>query len=858
VTYTLWVNNTGNCADTFDLSLSGDSWTTEVPATVGPLAAGAGTTVVVTVTVPAGANCGDWDDVTVTATSQGDSGESDSSTLTTSANAVYDVRMGPAADAGSGDPGEEVTYTLSVTNTGNCVDTFDVTVSSNWTTTVPLTVGPLNRNAEADAVVTVTVPAGANCGDWDTAAVTVTSQSDGSTVARSDLTTSADTIYGVEIEPPTDAQWANPGNTVTYTLRVTNAGNCADSFDVIVSGDTWTTTVSPTVGPLGPLGGADLEVTVDIPPGALCSSDSVTVTVTSQANSVISASSRLMTTASTVFGVAVAPETAQQWGDPGSTVTYTVVVTNTGNCPDSFDVTVSGNNWTTQAPATVGPIPVGDGEEVDVRVTITDTASCGQSDTAIVTVAAQGDANISDTSRLTTTANAIYEFGVGPSSDTGWGDPGGEVVYTLRVSNTGNCADAFTVTLGGDVWPTVLSTTDTGSVAAGTVANVMVTVTVPAGAQCGDSDSATVTVTSQGDGSLVDSSTLTTTANPIYDVAVPATAAIEGDPGLPVTYTLSVTNAGNCVDTFNVNVSGNTWPASAPPSIGPIPPGQDSVLQVVVTIPPDPECGASDNATVAVTSQGDGSVVAGTFLTTTARAVYSVSVFPSIGAQSGPPGSTVIHTLRVTNTGNCAETFTIDVSHFTWATSAPASVGPLLPGAGVPIEIRVDIPATALDEEADGALVTATSQSNSAVADSSALTTVAEAEGRMIFLPLIVKDLCDGFAGPYESEDNDDAAQANGPLCAGRDYRGYPDDLSDYYYVTSRGGQITAQMWDYQGGGGQLLLYDENLTVLDRDYDPSDGWRVTAQVGPGRYYIRVFTASNFSTQAAYRLRVTLP
>jgi hypothetical protein len=124
VTYTLVVTNTGNTVDTFTLSKSGDSWTTVVPAPVGPLAAGMSATVAVTVTVDGGAACGASDGVTITATSQGSGTESDSSTLTTSANAVYGVTVAPPADSASGDPGADVVYTLWVTNTGNCADTF--------------------------------------------------------------------------------------------------------------------------------------------------------------------------------------------------------------------------------------------------------------------------------------------------------------------------------------------------------------------------------------------------------------------------------------------------------------------------------------------------------------------------------------------------------------------------------------------------------------------------------------------------------------------------------------------------------------------------------------------------------------
>jgi uncharacterized membrane protein len=85
VTYTLTVTNTGHAPDTFDLTASGNAWTSAVTTPVGPLAPGASGTVYVAVSIPAGAAGGDQDTVTITATSQGDNTKTDTSVLTTTA-----------------------------------------------------------------------------------------------------------------------------------------------------------------------------------------------------------------------------------------------------------------------------------------------------------------------------------------------------------------------------------------------------------------------------------------------------------------------------------------------------------------------------------------------------------------------------------------------------------------------------------------------------------------------------------------------------------------------------------------------------------------------------------------------------
>ncbi|MGC8874377.1 MAG: hypothetical protein ACP5SI_08030 [Chloroflexia bacterium] len=63
-------------------------------------------------------------------------------------------------------------------------------------------------------------------------------------------------------------------------------------------------------------------------------------------------------------------------------------------------------------------------------------------------------------------------------------------------------------------------------------------------------------------------------------------------------------------------------------------------------------------------------------------------------------------------------------------------------------------------------------------------------------------------------------------------------------------------MWDYGPGiYGQLILYDAGLVVIVRDWDPSDGWSIDTTLSPRLYYIRVYTAQNFSS-SPYRLGVS--
>ena len=201
---------------------------------------------------------------------------------------TYGVTVTPPVDSASGDPGVIVNYTLRVTNTGNVADTFNVTRAGNaWTTVAPGTVGPLNPGAGQNVQVDVTVDPGAAAGANDTVDVTFTSQGDPTKAATSTLTTNANTVYGVAltVQPPGAALQGIPGETVTYTLRVTNNGNAADTFNLAPSGNVWTTTVPSPVGPLAMGATQDIDVVVTIPLTALPGDDdTATVTATSQGN----------------------------------------------------------------------------------------------------------------------------------------------------------------------------------------------------------------------------------------------------------------------------------------------------------------------------------------------------------------------------------------------------------------------------------------------------------------------------------------------------------------------------------------------------------------------------------------------
>lgn len=209
-------------------------------------------------------------------------------------------------------------------------------------------------------------------------------------------------------------------------------------------------------------------------------------------------------------------------------------------------------------------------------------------------------------------------YGVALSADQFLSGPvGGQVSYSLMMTNTGTMTDSIDLTATGQTWSTTLSNSLVNlAPSASTI--ITATVSIPADAINLDTDSVTITATSQGDISKTDTAVLTTTsiAAPVYGVALSADESLSGPVGGQVSYNLTITNTGNVADIFDLLLTGNNWLTTPSSQVVSLAAAGHQVVTVTVSIPPQATASESDQVTVQATSRHDSSKNDSAILTT--------------------------------------------------------------------------------------------------------------------------------------------------------------------------------------------------------------------------------------------------
>ena len=437
------------------------------------------------------------------------------------------------------------------------------------------------------------------------------------------------------------------------------------------------------------------------------------------------------------YGVSLAPQDQAGEGAPGTVVSYAFAITNQGNVNDSFTLQAGGVWATSLSAANSGPLAPGESFTVTLEVTIPPGAADGQADTSTLTVTSTADPQVSDMVHAVTMARVTQvALALGPLSQSGQGLRGEMLVYPYTLTNLGQATDSFDLAVDA-AWSAELSALSSGPLAPGESFEFTLSVTIPAGAPGGSSDTAAITAASSLDPQQSALAQVTTTAIQAGGGLAAQTQAASGLPGETVVYTFVVQNNGSHSDSFSLAVDA-AWSAELSAlSSGSLAPGESFEFTLSVTIPALAPGGSHDTAVITAASSLDPQQSALVQATTTALRA-GVGLAAQTQAASGAPGEMVVYTFVVRNNGSHADTFALSAAG-TWASQLPASSGLLASGETFTVTLRVTIPADAADGSTDETTLTVTSGLDGSVSGSTQVTTTALVPGWDLYLPVIEK-----------------------------------------------------------------------------------------------------------------------
>ena len=653
-------------------------------------------------------------------------------------------------------PGDQINYTFTVTNTGN-VSLTNITVTDPLVTIsggpISLAVGASDNTtftgfyiltqSEIDAghvdntaTVTGTPPIGPDVTDNHTKTVTIPEDDSIQLIKNG-------TLDMTVVPPPNQA---NPGDVINYTFTVTNTGN-ATLANVTVTDPKVTVSGSP-LASLAPgasdnttFSGVYVLTQADIDAGLVDNSATVSgispdgdnVTDNDTKTVTIPEDDSIQLIKNGTLDMTVVPPPNQ--ANPGDVINYTFIVTNTGNATlanvtvTDPKVTVSGSPLASLAPGasdntTFSGVYVLTQADIDAGL-VDNTAT-------VWGISPDGD-NVTDNDTKTVTIpeddsiqlvkNGALDMTVVPPPNQA--NPGDVINYTFTVTNTGNATLAnVTVTdpkvnVSGSPLASLApgasdNTTFSGvyvltqaDIDAGLVDNsATVSGISPDGDNVTDNDTKTVTIPEDDSIQLIKNGTLDMTVVPPPNQA---------NPGDVINYTFIVTNTGNAT-LANVTVTDPKVTVSGSPLASLAPGASDNTTfsGVYVLTQADIDAGLVDNtATVSGISPDGDNVTDNDTKTVTIPEDDSIQLVKN-GAldmtvvpppNQANPGDVINYTFIVTNTGNATlANVTVTDPKVTVSGSPLAS---LAPGAsdnttfsGVYVLTQADIDAGLVDNTA--------------------------------------------------------------------------------------------------------------------------------------------------------------
>jgi len=594
--------------------------------------------------------------------------------------------------------GKRVYYSFLVTNKGNAVDSFDITVITDgipdgWEASLDndeISSLGVDQSINLTDVLVVKAPTDAAADVVATIQIKVSSQENSSVsktfTSRSTVLQKYDpkiTIVGG------DTQSANPDTEVTYNLKIENQGNGEDEISLSLTGS------NSTWGTLGEssftlAAGANTTTTLRVTaPEDTTAQNGYKITIKATSEDATTTKNRdVFLNVNQVYevSVSVSGDTTKS-GDPGDTLSYSITVKNKGNSDDTIALSLEGemSSWG----SIVEDVDLEQGQSTTVNLTVNIDEDAVVGDNVITVNGSSDDSALAyDTSSVTVSVNKQYKVDVIISSQSG--DPGSELTYPMRVQNKGTGTDSFKLLIDDypSNWIVQLESEYVEEVAAGGEKTVNVTITIPSGEQ---NQAFTTNITASSLGAADENPPkwvnttvgVTTIVNQEYwiDLSVES-STIDAIIGTPVTVTITVDNLGTGDDIVALSSTApDGWTGlEFNTSFLNVVESSSGLVGLSITVPEGTNkgdyvvnvSGVSNCDTCANGTKSQDSLT----LTIKVELSRGVELNADVTAIEKTPGSSAVFSVDVKNTGDGSDTILMSIldDDLLWATVDPASV----------------------------------------------------------------------------------------------------------------------------------------------------------------------------------------
>jgi len=370
---------------------------------------------------------------------------------------------------------ETVNYILTINNTGQGEDTYNIIVSGpieDWTS-LSISEITVPANGESDVVVQVDVPDDADEGSYLLNA-TVTSL-DG-TVGQSVIMTLNVQVDEVTVAAQSDLVETHPEEVVSILFDVTNSGQGDDTYTITLEGDPAPWSVL-SVESVEVAEGVTVQVLVEVTPPEDTDEAYYDLTLVATTSNGVTNDSAVSSIFVMVNGLILTAEEPVKTGYQGGQAEFVIALENTGQDRDVYTLSYEGADW---ADLILWDSPVGIDEgatgNVAVTVTLPDTIAEG---TYKLTVTATSDDGVTSDSIELTVEVVVNGLSISLEEASVVTEPGKTVECILLIENTGTGSDTYTVELSHPVADWTDQTEIIITVAEGETGTVTISIDVP-------------------------------------------------------------------------------------------------------------------------------------------------------------------------------------------------------------------------------------------------------------------------------------------------------------------------------------------------------------------------------------------